>query len=102
MVAVGINYGNFLGAVFVPYVFNHNRFNIYIAEPSGAVDDPHGMVPGRADKREGIINLFLHYLFGGCYGSSRGYKMRLRNNTLNVRHTYMYAVYILYSGKSGF
>ncbi len=47
-------------------VFNHDGFNINIAEAARAVGDEHGMMAGRTDQGKGVIDFACqNFLRGG-------------------------------------
>ena len=76
VVAVRIHDGDPFGAVVLADVFDHDRFDVDIAEAAGAVDDEHRMVARRPDQGKGIVDLAGEDLLRRGDGAARRDEVR--------------------------
>ena len=100
VVAVRVDDGDSLVAVFAAEVLDHDGLDVDVAEAAGAVDDAHGVVPGGADEREGVVHLAREYLLGRRDGAACRDEVGLGDDALRVGDTDVDPVDVLDRGQA--
>ena len=101
VVAVRVDDGDALVAVFAADVLDHDGLDVDVAEAAGPMDDAHGVVPRGPHQREGIVHLAGEHLLGRRDGASRRDQMALGDDALCVGDTEVDPVDVLDRGQSG-
>ena len=102
VVAVRVHDGDPFRAVTMPDVFNHDRFDVHIAEAAGAVDDEHRVVARRPDQGEGVVHFAGENLVRCGDGAARRDEVRFRDYAARIRDADVRPVDILRRCDPGF
>jgi len=102
VVAVGIDYRHAVNPVSLAQVFDHYSFDVYIAEASGPVHHPHGVMAGRADESKTAFYIFFENLYADCLRAACAYQVGFCDNAQLIREAEVDPLDILYRGNIGF
>jgi len=102
VMTIRVHDGDSLHAEFMPDVFDHDGFNVDIAESPRAVGDEHRVVAGRPDQRKGVVHLAGKNFFSGRDGAAGGNEMGVGRQILRIRNADMATVDFRVSGDAGF
>ncbi len=101
VMAVGVHDGHAQRAEVFAQPFDHDGFDVDVAEPARAVDHLHGVVPGGADQGEGLVGLLLQDRPGRPDGPAGGDHVGGRGHGGHVREAEVDAGDILGRGQVG-
>ena len=100
MVAVRIHDGDLFHPVDVPDVFDHDRFDIDVAESPVAVDHFHGVVSWRPNQGEGALHFLFHDRVRSHQTAARRNQVAFRGHGFLVRHAKMHALQVAVFGRT--
>ncbi len=98
MVAVGIHYRHAIYAVSLAQVFDHDGFDIDVAEASSPVYHPHRMMAGRTNQSKTASDIFFENLYADFLGAPGAYEVRFGDYAQLVRNAEVNALNVFYRG----
>jgi len=102
MMAVGVDDGHPIDPIMLAQIFDHDGFDIDIAEAASAVNHPHGMVARGTHQRKPPFDPLFHHLDADLLGSPGADQVGLGNDPPFIGIAEMHPLDVFYRDQIGF